>query len=52
MFAIPNQLWAAYLFWGLGTSIMARWALKKHAKYKREFKDYPKNRKAIFPFIL
>ncbi|SBT77240.1 3-oxo-5-alpha-steroid 4-dehydrogenase, putative [Plasmodium ovale] len=31
---------------------MAIWALKKHSNYKKEFPNYPKNRKAIFPFIL
>lgn len=31
---------------------MTMWALDKHRKYRKEFKDYPRNRKAIFPFIL
>ena len=32
---------------------MTVWALKKHRNYKKEFgKEYPRNRKAIFPFIL
>jgi len=32
---------------------MAAWAQKKQRRYVKEFgKDYPKSRKAIFPFIL
>ncbi|KAH9481823.1 Putative enoyl reductase [Psilocybe cubensis] len=32
---------------------MAIWAIKKHKNYKKEFgKEYPRNRKAIIPFIL
>lgn len=31
---------------------MAVWALGKHKLYKKEFSDYPKSRKAIFPFVL
>jgi very-long-chain enoyl-CoA reductase len=32
---------------------MTQWALKKHNNYKREFgKEYPRGRKALFPFIL
>jgi very-long-chain enoyl-CoA reductase len=32
---------------------MAAWALKKHRNYKKEFgKEYPRGRRAMFPFIL
>lgn len=31
---------------------MTVWALGKHKAYKKEFPQYPKNRKAIIPFIL
>lgn len=31
---------------------MAQWALKKHRNYHREFKFYPKERKAIIPLLL
>jgi very-long-chain enoyl-CoA reductase len=27
------------------------WAIKKHKAYKKEFPQYPKNRRAMFPFI-
>jgi very-long-chain enoyl-CoA reductase len=31
---------------------MLDWALKKHKQYKKEFPEYPKGRKAMFPFII
>ena len=32
---------------------MFAWALKKHARYRKEFgKDYPRGRKAMIPFIV
>jgi len=31
---------------------MSVWALGKHRNYKKEFKDYPRRRKAIVPFVL
>ncbi|KAK7206552.1 3-oxo-5-alpha-steroid 4-dehydrogenase-domain-containing protein [Myxozyma melibiosi] len=44
--------WAAAVFWTVSTVTMFKWALKKHSKYKREFAGkYPKNRKAMFPYI-
>lgn len=43
----------AVLFLAMATYQMVVWALKKHRNYKKEFgKDYPKGRKAMFPFIL
>ena len=43
----------AGIFLVVSTYQMAVWALKKHRNYKKEFgKEYPRNRKAIFPFIL
>ena len=42
-----------YIFTFLGLLIMANWALKKHREYHKHFGDkYPKNRKAIIPFII
>ena len=44
--------WAAWLFVAVSTGQMAVWARKKHNAYRREFgKDYPRGRKAMFPFI-
>lgn len=43
---------AALLFAAAGMYQMTLWAIGKHKQYKAEFKDYPKNRKAIIPFLL
>ncbi|KAI9057322.1 hypothetical protein FKP32DRAFT_1598411 [Trametes sanguinea] len=51
--AVMTGSYAAWIFWVAGTYQMAAWAIKKHKNYKKEFgKDYPANRKAMFPFIL
>ena len=40
------------LFLAVSTYQMAVWAVKKHRNYKKEFgKEYPRGRKAMFPFI-
>jgi very-long-chain enoyl-CoA reductase len=52
LFSIVTQVWAAYVFWALGSAIMCQWAIAKHRRYKKDFKDYPKNRKAMFPCII
>lgn len=44
--------WSCFLFAFAGLFIMSKWALQRHRSYKRLFPDYPKNRKAILPFIL
>ncbi|KAM5530870.1 hypothetical protein V8D89_015455 [Ganoderma adspersum] len=45
--------YAAGIFLVVSTYQMTVWALKKHRNYKKEFgKEYPRNRKAMFPFIL
>jgi very-long-chain enoyl-CoA reductase len=39
-------------FLAVGGGMMANWAAKKHRAYKKEFgKDYPKERKALIPFL-
>jgi len=43
--------WAMLLFTIVGTAQMYVWAVKKHRRYLKEFPDYPKNRKAMFPFL-
>ncbi|KAI0775265.1 3-oxo-5-alpha-steroid 4-dehydrogenase-domain-containing protein [Trametes elegans] len=51
--AVMTGSYAAWLFLVVSTYQMTVWALKKHRNYKKEFgKEYPANRKAIFPFIL
>ncbi|KAI8384450.1 3-oxo-5-alpha-steroid 4-dehydrogenase-domain-containing protein [Radiomyces spectabilis] len=43
--------WSAFLFNIVATGQMYIWAVKKHKIYRKEFKGYPRNRKAMFPFI-
>ncbi|KAF5327471.1 hypothetical protein D9619_004640 [Psilocybe cf. subviscida] len=43
----------AAIFTVVAVAQMAVWAIKKHKNYKKEFgKEYPRGRKAMFPFIL
>ena len=51
-FTIMTQTLTAGLFTFCGFYQMAIWALGKHRNYKKEFKDYPKGRKAMIPFLL
>ncbi|XP_037935163.1 very-long-chain enoyl-CoA reductase-like [Teleopsis dalmanni] len=51
-FSIMTNCLAAVLFAIAGGYQMMVWALGKHRNYKKEFTQYPKSRKAIFPFIL
>lgn len=51
-FSVMTQCLPAFLFAAAGMVQMTLWALGKHRNYKKEFKDYPKQRKAIIPFIL
>lgn len=51
-FSFMSQSFAALIFTGFGFSQMTLWALKKHRKYRREFENYPSQRKALIPFIL
>ncbi|KAF4613842.1 hypothetical protein D9613_008091 [Agrocybe pediades] len=40
------------IFTAVATCTMGLWAAKKHRNYKKEFgKEYPRNRKAMIPFI-
>jgi len=50
-FSIMTQSLACVLFTIFGAVQMLDWANKKHALYKKDFPDYPKNRKILFPFI-
>ncbi|KAK3090656.1 hypothetical protein FSP39_013421 [Pinctada imbricata] len=51
-FSIMTQCLPAALFTTCGFYQMAVWALGKHRNYKKEFKDYPRKRKSIIPFLL
>ncbi|KAJ1942712.1 3-oxo-5a-steroid 4- dehydrogenase [Linderina pennispora] len=50
-FACMTRSIAAFLFLAVSTAQMYVWAVKKHKAYRREFPDYPKSRKAMFPFV-
>ncbi|KAL0082274.1 3-oxo-5-alpha-steroid 4-dehydrogenase-domain-containing protein [Phycomyces blakesleeanus] len=43
--------WSAFLFNIVATGQMYVWAVKKHKSYRKDFPDYPRNRKSMFPFI-
>lgn len=51
-FAKMTGLRSAWLFWALATAQMYWWARKKHDIYRKEFLAYPRERKAMFPFLL
>lgn len=51
-FTIMTQCLPAGLFTFAGFYQMAVWALGKHRAYKKDFKDYPRGRKAIIPFVM
>ena len=51
-FSLMTRCYSAWLFWAIGTAQMFLWAKKKHATYRKEFKDYPKQRKIMFPFLI
>eukprot|EP00163_Fabomonas_tropica_P006207 TRINITY_DN157_c0_g1_i16.p1 TRINITY_DN157_c0_g1~~TRINITY_DN157_c0_g1_i16.p1 ORF type:complete len:196 (-),score=23.83 TRINITY_DN157_c0_g1_i16:323-910(-) len=51
-FGILTGSWAVYLFMLAGAGQMIIWAQGKHANYRRQFEDYPRNRTAIIPFLL
>jgi very-long-chain enoyl-CoA reductase len=42
----------SYLFLIFSAYQMTEWALKKHKRYQADFPDYPKERKAIIPYVL
>ena len=46
-----TQSWSCWAFTLLGALQMSQWALKKHRRYRKEFKDYPRERKALVPFV-
>lgn len=50
-YAVLTQTFFAGLFAVVGGAQMLQWAMAKHRNYKKEFETYPKNRKAMIPFI-
>ncbi|EFX76310.1 hypothetical protein DAPPUDRAFT_199063 [Daphnia pulex] len=51
-FTAMTQCIPAGLFAFAGFYQMVIWAIGKHRSYKKDFKDYPRGRKAIIPFVL
>lgn len=51
-FSVFSGTFTSYLFLLFSFYQMTVWALQKHARYRKDFKDYPKNRKAIVPFVI
>ncbi|XP_063431024.1 very-long-chain enoyl-CoA reductase-like [Mytilus trossulus] len=51
-FSVMTQCLPAATFAAVGFYQMAVWAIGKHKNYKKEFKDYPRGRKSIVPFLL
>ncbi|KAF9430597.1 3-oxo-5a-steroid 4- dehydrogenase [Podila epigama] len=49
--SILTQSWASHLFFVVAVGQMYIWAVKKHKGYRKEFSDYPRGRKAMFPLI-
>lgn len=43
---------ASLIFAVVSVVQMTLWAQKKHRNYRKEFKDYPRQRKAMYPFVL
>eukprot|EP01101_Sappina_pedata_P013026 TRINITY_DN9337_c0_g1_i1.p1 TRINITY_DN9337_c0_g1~~TRINITY_DN9337_c0_g1_i1.p1 ORF type:complete len:314 (+),score=129.48 TRINITY_DN9337_c0_g1_i1:25-942(+) len=50
-FSLMTQSLASYIFTAMGAFQMVIWAQKKHSQYRKEFPDYPKNRKILVPFV-
>ncbi|EDW74846.1 uncharacterized protein Dwil_GK15900 [Drosophila willistoni] len=51
-FSVMTSCTAAYLFAFVGTLQMIIWSMAKQRKYLKEFKDYPQQRRCIFPYVL
>jgi len=51
-FTIMTQSLPALFFTLAGAFQMYAWALGKHRRYKKEFPQYPKHRKALIPFLV
>jgi len=51
-FGLMTQCLAVILFMICGFAQMTVWAKGKHRRYKSEFKNYPRGRTAIVPFLL
>jgi very-long-chain enoyl-CoA reductase len=50
-FALLTRTYASLLFLAVSVGQMYLWSVKKHKAYKKEFSNYPKNRKIFIPYI-
>ncbi|KAG4301553.1 hypothetical protein PCK1_002038 [Pneumocystis canis] len=50
--AIISRSLSSWIFLTVSGIQMWLWAVKKHRRYIREFQNYPKQRKVMFPYIL
>ncbi len=46
------RIFVAVIFAAAGTYQMTVWAIGKHRNYRKEFDRYPRERKAIIPFLI
>ena len=51
-YALFAQNTGAWLFLGVSGAQMFQWAQKKHQRYRKEFADYPRLRKALVPYLI
>ena len=51
-FSVYSSTVTSYLFLAFSFYQMTDWALGKHRRYRKDFKDYPRGRKAILPFLI
>jgi very-long-chain enoyl-CoA reductase len=51
-YSLLVQHWSAWFFTLVGGVQMYFWAVKKHKRYRKEFKEYPINRKVLIPGLL
>ena len=50
-FCLQAQCIGGYIFLAASLYQMGEWAVKKHQRYRKEFPNYPKSRKAMIPFL-
>jgi very-long-chain enoyl-CoA reductase len=51
MVLLITQNVSVLVFLVVATGQMWVWAVKKHRRYRKDFPDYPRNRKVMFPFL-
>jgi very-long-chain enoyl-CoA reductase len=52
VFALQAQVLGAYFFLAVSFFQMLDWAIKKHKRYRKEFKEDYKTRYAMVPFVI